>query len=363
MSDVVISGYYGLGNSGDEALLKSIVDELKRINPDITITALSGNAALTNKMYGIKTVNRFNPFSIIKEFRVAKLLLSGGGTLIQDATSTKSLLYYLGIISLAKKMGLKVMLYANGMGPLREKNVKKVNKVLNKVDLITLRETVSLEEIERCKVVKPEVLVTADPAFNLSPKDENCANEIFAKYSIPDNLKVVAVSVRESKNLPKNFEEKMAYALDEISHMGYLPLFIPMQIGAELDISLTIARNMKNPSTFIDWELQLGEMLALTGKCEFVCGMRLHMLIFASVMNVPMAGIAYDPKIKGFMEYMNQKTYVELENFNEEEFKKIALSCIENSAELKKNLEEKSKPLREKARQNALLAVNLLNKK
>ena len=80
-------------------------------------------------------------------------------------------------------------------------------------------------------------------------------------------------------------------------------------------------------------------------------------------MNVPMAGIAYDPKIKGFMEYMNQKTYVKLENFDEEEFKNIAFSCLDNSEELRKELCEKSKPLREKAKQNAHLAIDLLSKK
>ena len=88
MSDIIISGYYGLGNSGDEALLKSIVEDIRSINPDITITALSGNAKLTKELYGIKTISRTNPFSIIREFKSAKLLLSGGGTLIQDATST-----------------------------------------------------------------------------------------------------------------------------------------------------------------------------------------------------------------------------------------------------------------------------------
>ena len=118
MSDIIISGYYGLGNSGDEALLESIVKDLRSIHPDISITALSGSAKLTEKLYGIKTVNRFNIFSILREFKSAKLLLSGGGTLIQDATSTKSLLYYLGIISLAKKMGLKTMLYRRIHGPL-----------------------------------------------------------------------------------------------------------------------------------------------------------------------------------------------------------------------------------------------------
>ena len=205
MSDVIISGYYGLGNSGDEALLKSIVSDLKSINPDITITALSGNASITNKLYGIKTVNRLNPFSIIREFRSAKLLISGGGTLIQDATSTKSLLYYLGIISLAKKMGLKVMLYANGMGPIRHKNVERVNKVLNNVELITLRENVSLEEIKRCGITRPNVLVTADPAFNLAPSSDTRAAQILSDYSIDNDAKIVAVSVRECHGNGENF--------------------------------------------------------------------------------------------------------------------------------------------------------------
>ena len=362
MSDIVISGYYGLGNSGDEALLKSIVSDLKSIDPDITITALSANASLTKKVYGIKTVNRFNPFAIIKEFRNAKLLLSGGGTLIQDATSTKSLLYYLGIISLAKKMGLKVMVYANGMGPIREKNVKRVNKVLNKTDLITLRENVSLEEIKRCGITVPEVLVTADPAFNIEAADEDSIKNIFAKYSVEPDSKIVAVSVRECKNMPLDFEERMAEALDLIAARGYLPLFIPMQISADLDISLRIASRMKNMSKVIDSELQVSEMLALIGKCSIVCGMRLHMLIFASVMNVPMAGIAYDPKIKGFMAYMNQETYVELDSFDAEKFTAIAFSCLDNNEEMKKHLEEKSKPLRKKAKQNADLALGLLRK-
>lgn len=360
MSDVIISGYYGLGNSGDEALLKSIVSDLRSIDPDITITALSGNAALTNKLYGIKTVNRFNPFSIIREFNSAKLLLSGGGTLIQDATSTKSLMYYLGIISLAKKMGLKVMLYANGMGPIKEKNTKRVGKVLNEVDLITLRENVSLEEIKRCNITSPDIVVTADPAFNLTASSDMRAEEILAEYSIDKKQKIVAVSVRESSGNGDNFENEMAMALDRIAQKGYLPIFIPMQIKMDLDISLRIASKMKEPSRIIDCELSVGDMLSIIGRCSIACGMRLHMLIYASVMNVPMAGIAYDPKIKGFMEYMNQKNYINLESFNADGFADIAENVIENSEELRSQLKQDSIPLREKAKRNAYLAIELL---
>lgn len=361
MSDVIISGYYGLGNSGDEALLKSIVSDLRSIDPQISITALSGNTSLTHRLYGVKTVNRFNLFSVFKEMRKAKLLISGGGTLIQDATSTKSLLYYLAIIFMAKKLGLKIMLYANGMGPIKEKNVKKVNKVLNMVDLITLRENVSLEEIERCDIKKPRVIVTADPAFNLESAPKECADKIFSDYSIGKNEKLVAVSVRECASLPEDFTQQMAFSLDEISKMGYLPVFIPMQKSCDLELSLDIAGKMKQQSRVIDCDLSIADMLAIIGRCSIVCGMRLHMLIFASVMNVPMAGIAYDPKIRGFMEYMNQKTYVELDKFQKEQFLKMTVSCIENAEEMKEKLKEESIPLRKKARDNAFLAIELLN--
>jgi len=360
MSDIIISGYYGLGNSGDEALLESIVKDLKSINPDITITALSGDAMQTKKRYGIKTVNRFNLFSIINEFRSAKLLLSGGGTLIQDATSTKSLLYYLGIISLAKGMGLKTMLYANGMGPIKDKNVKKVHKVLEKTDLITLRENVSLEEIDRCKITTPRVMVTADPAFNLVASSEERAQEILEEFSVMPGRKIVAVSVRESKNSPESFEKDFAKALDEIAQKGYLPVFIPMQRKADLDISLRVASKMTEDSRVIDCDLSVCDMLSIIGMCSAACGMRLHMLIFASVMNVPMAGIAYDPKIKGFMEYMHQKNYIELEKFEFEKFKSVIEKILDNSVNLRAQLSEELIPLREKAKENAYLAMELL---
>lgn len=362
MSDIIVSGYYGLGNSGDEALLESIVKDLKSLRPDVTITALSGNARLTNKRYGIKTVNRLNIFSIIKEFRSAKLLLSGGGTLIQDATSTKSLIYYLSIISLAKRMGLKTMLYANGMGPIKDENIKKVQRVLNTVDLITLRENVSMEEIKRCGITLPEVLVTADPAFNLIPAPKERATQILSEFGIGEDEKIIAVSVRRCNNLPKDFENEMAYALDEIANKGYLPVFIPMQLGQDLDLSISVAGKMKSQSRVIDCEMAVGDMLSVIGRCSVVCGMRLHMLIFASVMNVPMAGIAYDPKIKGFMDYMNQKNYLQLQDFNGKDFLNTAVNCIENEKTLREQLKKDSIPLRDKAKENAFLAMKLLEK-
>lgn len=357
-TDIIISGYYGLGNSGDEALLKSIVDDLRRHDPDIRITAMSGNARHTRETYGIDTVDRFAPFAVLRAMSRARLLLSGGGSLIQDATSTKSLLYYLAVIAAAKLMGLKVMLYANGMGPISDKNVKKVTRVLNRVDLITLRENISMAEIKRCRVTRPRVEVTADPAYLLEPCDAKRAEELTELFG--GGKRTVAISVREWKTAGAGFEDRMAETADKLAEIGWTPLFFPMQLTKDMAISRRIMKKMKNPAGLVDREITVAEMLGVIRGCGAVIGMRLHSLIFASAVNVPMIGIIYDPKIRGSMEYMNQRRFVAAENVNAEELFAMAVDCLTHSPEIKARLAEENAVLREKAGQNAVMALELL---
>lgn len=359
MADIIISGYYGLGNTGDEALLKSIVDNLRVLDPSVSITALSGNAQYTRRAYGIHTVNRFNPFAVLRALMGGRLLISGGGSLIQDATSTKSLLYYLAIIAAAKLFGLKVMLYANGIGPISDKNVPKVTRVLNKVDLITLRENVSMNEILRCKVTKPRVEVTADPAYLLEPCPRERARELLKSFGA-DGKRLIAVSVREWKSAAPSFEDEMAKTADILCEEGFSTLFFPMQLGRDLEISRRIAAKMKNPSAIADREISVSEMLGVIGECEMAIGMRLHMLIFASSVNVPMLGIIYDPKIRGTMEYMNQHSYIEVENVSARRLCEMAHSCLSEGGAIRKRLAEENAALRAKAAKNAEMALNLL---
>ncbi len=357
-TDMIISGYYGLGNSGDEALLKSIVDNLRRLDPDIKITALSGDARHTREAYGIDTVDRFAPFAVLRAMRRSKMLISGGGSLIQDATSTKSLLYYLAIIAAAKLMGLKVMLYANGMGPISDKNVSKVTRVLNRVDLITLRENISMSEIERCKVTRPRVEVTADPAYLLEPCPRERAMELLKECGA--GPKPVAISVREWKTAGQSFEESVAAAADMLARKGYTPLFFPMQLSRDLPVSRGIREKMTERSAIIDREITVAEMLGVIRECGAVVGMRLHSLIFASAVNVPMLGIIYDPKIKGSMEYMNQRRYIQAERVTAEGLYAMALECLEHSGEIRAKLAEENAVLRRKAEKNAVMALELL---
>ena len=168
MSDVIISGYHGFSNSGDEALLFAILSTLRKKKPDISFTVLSKIPSETARVYGVKSINRYNFFKIRKEMKEAKMLLFGGGSLLQDVTSSKSIKYYLAVIRLAQMCGIKTMLYANGIGPVIKRSDRRLaSRILNKVDVITLRDDKSDIELKNLGVTKPEIIITADPAFTL----------------------------------------------------------------------------------------------------------------------------------------------------------------------------------------------------
>ena len=117
---VVMSGYYGFSNAGDDAILQSIHQSIQEASDEVEVTVLSNNPEETKRVYGLNAVPRFQIFSVIKALRRCDALLSGGGSLLQDRTSTRSLIYYLSIMRAAKLMGKPVMLYANGIGPVEK---------------------------------------------------------------------------------------------------------------------------------------------------------------------------------------------------------------------------------------------------
>ena len=134
-----------------------------------------------------------------------KLLISGGGSLIQDVTSSKSLYYYLAVIRLAKLRGAKVMLYANGIGPIKnEKNTNAVRKALKSADVATLREQSSYEELKRLGVSVPSK-VTADPVFSLQPSTAESTAAIIENAGIPNRNEYFIVAVRDWKKNAPNF--------------------------------------------------------------------------------------------------------------------------------------------------------------
>jgi len=358
--NVVMHGYYGYGNRGDDALLCAILNDLKETMPVFSPVVLSHNPEDTSKEHGVSSINRFNIFKMKKAMKHAKLFIAGGGSLIQDITSTKSLMYYLYCIKLAKKLGLKVMLYANGIGPVtKQRNKKAVKKVLNLADVITLRDADSFEFLRELGITNPKITVTGDPAFGLSSCDKEGADKILKDLGIDG--KFIAVSARNLTGGADDFAKSFAKMMDYIAQKtGCTPVFIPMQYEKDKKISLKIIENMSNKAVFADKMLNVSEIMGITSMAESVIAVRLHMLIFGVAAAKSVLGVNYDPKVKSFMDSAGLNYCLEPSEIAEDNFKETVDSFLNDSEEIEKKTEETAKNLKEKAKENAIIAAKLM---
>ncbi len=360
--DVAISGYYGFRNSGDDSILKVIIDDLKTACPNISITVLSQRPNETSRDFGVASVDRFDFFTIWKLFKRTKLLISGGGSLVQDVTSSKSLFYYLSIIRLAKLRGAKVMLYANGIGPItKSKNLKYVGSTLKNVDYITLREASSHEELKRllpdCKFCE----VTADPAFNAIPEAAEKTSKAIKSGGIKASEKFFTVSVRDWEALDPKAVEKICSFCDWVyGKYAIRPLIIPMQKKFDRSISSKIDKALTIPHGAILDGCSPETMLGIIGNAEFVLGMRLHTLIYAVKMGVPCIALDYDPKVAAVMKSIELQYSQKVDNIDVDKLCSYADEIMENKAAIRTAIKQKSDGFQSLAQKNTQIAVELL---
>ena len=359
--DIGILGYYGYDNCGDDALLHAILKDILNLRPYFSPTVLSYKPAKTTEVYGVRAINRFNIFKVKKLFKKIKLFIAGGGSLIQDITSTKSLLYYLYVIRLAKKMGLPVMLYGNGIGPVTKSfNRKLASKVLNMADLITLRDNDSALLLKELKVLNPKIKVTADPALSLSSENSHIGREILKKYSLSEDNKFFCVSVRRWKSMGDSAYTFAKICENAYREYGLIPVFVPMQYAKDISISKEIASLADCPSVIIDQSLTAEEIMSVMSLSEGALAVRLHMLIFGVLVGIPVMGVNYDPKVLSFMDFAELPHCISAEELNNGEAIKKANDFFETREKIGKELSEKLPAFKNSARENAKMAVELM---
>ncbi len=359
--DFILSGYYGFNNSGDDALLMALINDLKNQKENVRIGVLSSNPMQTKKRYRVDAFKRLSPFKLRKLFKKSRVLLSGGGSLIQDETSSKSLWYYLYIMALAGKHKMRVMQIASGIGPVNGKmNRKLTAKTINKnVELITLREEKSNEELKNMNITVP-VVITADPALSLCPASTERVKELLKENGVPQG-DYICVALREWKNAAPDFEDSMARALDNICEKhGKNIVFVPMQYPADLTVSRSISSKMTSNSYVLETPATIGEVIGVIGKSSLVVAMRLHSLVYAVSCGVGIVAIKYDPKIDGFMEYFRQTYVADVATVTCDEI--VSLVDRYFAEEDRNRNENLCLEMKEKAKQNAKLAVELLEK-
>ncbi len=315
-SGVMICGAYGKGNAGDEAILKAILRQMRNIDPDMPICVLSHDPKSTRLTHHVNSRHVFNPFSFIPAMCKTKLYISGGGSLIQNQTSNRSLYYYLISIWLAKHAGNRVLMYGCGIGPVNgEKNRRFAADIINRcVDAITLREDLSADELRRMGVVKPSVHVTADPALLLTP-DSPCAVESFLQLNGLEPSGRYALFVLRPW---AGFEEKKQAFVDTVNYVnrkyGLTPVFFALEPNRDVAPCRQVAGEIACKSTLIVAPQDEKLIIGMMKKMRVVVSMRLHTLIFASSVGAPLVAVSYDPKVTGFMHYIGQKHCIAFED-------------------------------------------------
>jgi len=369
ITKIMISGYYGFNNTGDEAILKSMVGAFKEKIPQIKITVLSHNPLQTSQAYQVKAINRLHLIDIMRCLRDTNLFISGGGGLLQDSTGKGwSILYYLGLILVAKIFKVPVMIYAQGIGPVNKKINKKLIKwILNKVDLITVRNNPSKELLENLGVVKPSTYVNSDPVFLLKKKNINNvidSHPFIQELINSDNRPLIGVSVREYKGNGLDSKRIFAQAADYlIENYQAKIIFLPFKFDEDVHISEEILSLMKNQADVLKIRLEPEELLSVLSRLSLVLGVRLHSIIFSSMANIPFIAFNYDPKVKYFMEDLGlSKLLLEIdENISLKNIQEKIEYIRENNDKIKDILLERVNNLEEKALANNKLVFRFLN--
>ena len=273
---VLISGYYGFGNLGDEALLTGIVTTLKGSGHNITV--LSGNPESTKKLHEVNAVHRYK--AVFPALLNCDALVSGGGGLLQDHSSRRSLQYYLWLIRLAKLFRKRVLVYGQSIGPLSDWGKLAVASTLKNIP-IAVRDERSQALLSSLNL-NSELI--ADAAL-LIPKPRIIQKDytlLVPRHGYPFITEALIEAARALQN------QNQAVALASVqANEDKIEIAKILEVCPDIPVL-----DASTPQTF----------LAHIAKAKYVISGRLHGLILAAVANVDYAGLVYDPKVRAFLE-------------------------------------------------------------
>ena len=356
---VIICGAYGHGNVGDETLLSIIVSQLRSIDEDIPIYCLTRKPVETKQKLRIQAIKTFDLFTLFRKLGKSKLFISGGGTLIQDITSSRSLIYYIFTLQLAKMRGNRVMLYGCGIGPVQRKNNRRYSKrILNScADVISVRDSYSSDYLKQLGVTKPKIVSTADPAINCECADDERMQSFLSSIGIDPEKNYLLVSVRSwghSFEYLKEIAHSLSYAYQTY---GLTPLLLEMEPKHDAVSVRQLAELLTCPYQIAGNASDGWQVVGLVKHTKLVLSMRLHGLIFAAGSGVNFVGIAYDPKVMAFANYLGEGSCLLLQDITAEKLNQK----IDAAMQTPTLAEERVDVLKKLAQTNVELAKELLD--
>lgn len=291
---VIIAGYYGFGNAGDELILRSMIDFVYREGSKARIVVFSADPLATSRHFGVEAVDRWKPWQWIPAFLTAKRFILGGGGLLQESTGPWNHLYYLSLVLIAGLLGCRTEVRAIGVDPI----VHQLNRWLTRlvfnhfVDYASVRDTDSQRSLEIAGVHTP-ILRTADAVFQLAtpPQGKDSARIAFA--ICPWNRR-------------PGWDQDLALFCSKTAQQLKVSIDLLVFYPAEDEaLAQKVVELSGGTVNFRRWS-QPEELLSWMGDYQLVVGMRYHALALAALAEKPFVGWGYQRKVRSLCREFGQ---------------------------------------------------------
>ncbi len=280
MVKAVISGYYGFKNFGDEAILSVLTNHLKSLDVDVTV--FSSDPEFTKNSYNVNSVNSFDFKKIIAAIKNSDFVISGGGSLLQDVTSLKSLVYYSLIIAAGLFFNKKVIIFAQGIGPINNKLARFIiMNLLKQCSLVTVRDEESYNLLNKYGVNAKQV---CDPIFSFN-------------INLQTSDGSVGVQLRDFKTMNYNLLNKLALLVSNYFSDKKIKIF-SLQEALDLELCKKFENLLHTVSQDIKTEIVTDNIINEISSLEYMIGMRFHALLAAIKCGVKTCAINYDIKVE-----------------------------------------------------------------
>jgi polysaccharide pyruvyl transferase CsaB len=378
----LISGYYGEGNAGDEAILAGMMQEIRRYDPEAQFRVLSFSPRDTQVRHGVAAVSTSlrDPGTLTSAVRWANLVISGGGSMLHEADfalygrhfllragKLRPIPYFLAVVGIARALGRPVMWYAQGLGPLHTRTARAAVGFMGSASqVVTWRDREAAELAADVGVQSTVQVVVPDPAYALEPCSRAAAREVLAEWAVPMTGPLLAVCPRPWLNRAA-YKRQLVRALARVaSDLGYFVAFLPFQQRTDGPLCRELAADPQLSGRSFDLHFVDDPSLlaGLLREAEVAVTMRLHAGILAAAAGTPAAAIAYDPKVSSFARQTGQDRYVvtadELEtDAGGAKLEALLRDSLAHRARRSRELGRRVEPLRREAGRTARLAVQL----
>ncbi len=355
--DVMLCGYYGRRNLGDDMSLCALSNNLARVCGVKKKIILTTDAKATPIDNNTVCIHRFNLLKIFRYMKKTRMFILGSGSILQDSTSSRSMFYYLYILSKAIKKCQRTMLYSNGVGPItRARYKERTCELLNRVMRTVVRDRQSYDFLTSIGVDESRIALAADETFTF---DKSAVEK---SYPLEASKKYLGINLKYY-NTSDEFLSQFAEFIDTVAKNYKLtPILLPVHYGQDMPALKRLSAKLSCQHILISGKLEHEKTLSILSQCEVSVLERLHSMIFSSIFEKPFIAIDYDPKVKSLCKELGcDDLIIPLDQFEKQSAVNKFDMLWQNRDEITRKLSEVVEQKRVMAAVNVQTADYLLN--